>query len=132
MEEKSYKKHRGGVCDINYHLVWVSKRRSCVLVGLIEHRLKHILEAKSTEIGIKIEKMEVMPDHVHLFVSCPPKISVHQIVKRFKGATSNVLRKEFPQLLKLPCLWSSSYYAGSIGFVSESVVKNYIESQKGK
>ena len=76
--------------------------------------------------------MEIMPDHVHLFVSSPPVLSPHKIVKKLKGASSNILRKEFPQLLKLPALWSSSYYVGSVGFVSESIVKNYIENQKGK
>lgn len=133
MDDKSkYNFKRGGVFNINYHLVWTPKRRKSVLVGLIEIRLRFIFESKASEIGIKIEKMEIMPDHVHLFVSAPPSISPSQIVKKLKGASSNVLRKEFPQLLKLPCLWSSSFYAGSVGFVSESVVKNYIDNQKGK
>lgn len=133
MEEKSkYKKGRGAVYNLNYHLVWTPKRRKAVLIGLIENRLKEIFLQKSTEIGVKIETMEIMPDHIHLFVSCSPSVSPSQIVKRLKGASSVILRKEFPQLLKLPCLWSSSFYAGSIGFVSESVVKNYIENQKGK
>lgn len=126
----SIKKHSGGVYNINYHLVWTPKRRKSVLVGLIIDELKDILEKKSSEIEVKIEAMEIMPDHVHLFVSAPPKISPHQIVKKFKGASSNILRKKFPQLLKLPCLWSSSYYCGTVGHVSESVVKHYIENQK--
>ena len=132
METNLYKKARSGVFNLNYHIVWTPKRRKAVLVGLIEDRLKDVLLDKSTQIGIKIEKMEIMPDHVHLFVSSNPKLSPHVIVKRLKGASSNVLRKEFPQLLRLPSLWSSSYYVGSVGFVSESVVKNYIENQKGK
>lgn len=132
MDNKLYKKQKSGVFNLNYHLVWTPKRRKAVLVGLIENRVKQIFEQKASEIGIVIEKMEVMPDHVHLFVSSSPILSPHQIVKKLKGASSNILRKEFPQLLKLPCLWSSSYYCGSVGFVSESVVKNYIENQKGK
>lgn len=132
MDNKLYKKQKSGVFNLNYHLVWTPKRRKAVLVGLIENKVKQIFEQKASEIGIVIEKMEVMPDHVHLFVSSSPILSPHQIVKKLKGASSNILRKEFPQLLKLPCLWSSSYYCGSVGFVSESVVKNYIENQKGK
>lgn len=132
MDNKLYKKQKSGVFNLNYHLVWTPKRRKAVLVGLIENRVKQIFEQKASEIGIVIEKMEVMPDHVHLFISSSPILSPHQIVKKLKGASSNILRKEFPQLLKLPCLWSSSYYCGSVGFVSESVVKNYIENQKGK
>ena len=132
MEQKQYKKHKSGVYNLNYHLVWTPKRRKSVLVGLIEHRLKQVFEQKASEIGVIIEKMEIMPDHIHLFVSSCPKLSPHEIVKKLKGSSSNILRKEFPQLLSLPCLWSSSYYVGSVGFVSESVVKNYIENQKGK
>lgn len=126
----STKKHLGGIYNINYHLVWTPKRRKPVLVGLIEQELKEVLIQKSSEIEVSIESMEIMPDHVHLFVSAPPKVSPHQIVKKLKGASSNVLRKKYPQLLKLPCLWSSSYYCGTVGHVSESVVKHYIENQK--
>ena len=68
-----------------------------------------------------------MPDHVHLFVEGGPTICVAEIV------TSHELRDEFPFLKsRLPTLWSRSYYAGSVGSVSETVVRRYIESQKGK
>jgi putative transposase len=125
------KKHLGGVYNLNYHLVWTPKYRKSVLVGLIGQDAKDIISSKAVEIGVCLESIEVMPDHVHVFVSAPPKLSPHQIVKKFKGASSNILRKKYPQLLRLPALWSSSYYCGSVGHVSESVVKHYIESQKG-
>lgn len=132
MDRKAYNKKKCGVYNLNYHIVWTPKRRKAVLVGLIEDRFKQTCEEKSREIGVSIEKMEVMPDHIHLFISAHPAISPHQIVKKLKGATSHVLRREFPQLLRLPCLWSPSYYIGSVGFTSESVVRSYIENQKGK
>lgn len=132
MDKNAYNKKKCGVYNLNYHIVWTPKRRKAVLVGLIGDRLKQVCEEKSRGMGINIEKMEVMPDHVHLFILAHPAISPHQIVKGLKGFSSHVLRREFPQLLRLPCLWSPSYYIGSVGFVSESVVKNYIENQKGK
>jgi putative transposase len=125
-------KARCGVYNVNYHLVWCSKRRKSVLVEGIANDAKEIFNEKASEMGIKIEILEVMPDHVHLFVSANPSLSPHQIVKRLKGATSNILRKKYPQLSRIPALWSSSYYVGTIGMVSESVVRNYIENQKGK
>ena len=58
---------------------------------------------------------------------------VAEIVNRFKGLTSRILRQEFPSLrTRLPTLWSRSYYAATVGAVSESVVRRYIETQKGK
>jgi len=132
MDKNAYNKKKCGVYSLNYHIVWTPKRRKPVLVGLIEERLKQVLVEKSREMKVNIEKMEVMSDHIHLFVSVHPAISPHQLIKRLKGASSHILRKEFPQLLRLPCLWSPSYYIGSVGFVSEPVVKNYIENQKGK
>jgi putative transposase len=52
-------------------------------------------------------------------------------VKRIKGRSSNILRREFPELLKLPSLWTHSYYASTVGSVSKEVVEKYIEAQKG-
>lgn len=74
-----------------------------------------------------------MPDHVHLFIESDPIYSVAEIVNRLKGASSRILRSEFPALRsRLPTLWSRSYYAGTVGAVSDAVVRRYIESQKGK
>jgi putative transposase len=70
---------------------------------------------------------------VHVFLEGPPTLGVAEIVNRLKGYTSHALREEFALLRsRLPTLWSRSYYAGSVGSVSESVVRKYIESQKGK
>ena len=65
-----------------------------------------------------VHALEVMPDHVHLFVEGDPTRCVAEIVNRLKGYTSRVLRQEFPGLRsRLPTLWSRSYYAGSVGHV---------------
>ena len=73
-----------------------------------------------------------MPDYVHLLVAALPDIAPNQIVAQVKGYTSHELRKEFPELLKMPSLWTRSFYVGSVGHTSDSVVKSYIENQKGK
>jgi putative transposase len=92
-----------------------------------------LLYQKAAELDMTIHALEVMPDHVHLFVESDPTMCVAEIVNRFKGFTSRSLRQEFVQLrTRLPTLWSRSYYAGTVGAVSEATVKRYIENQKGK
>jgi putative transposase len=79
-----------------------------------------------------VHALEVMPDHVHLFVEADPTLAVAEIVNRFKGRSSRLLRTEFPPLRsRLPTLWSRSYYAGSVGHVSAETVQAYIAAQKG-
>src|SRR5215469_783452 len=97
---------------------WCPKYRRKVLVGDVEQRLEHILYATAQQYGVLIETMEVRPDHVHLFVSSDPTRCVAEIVNRLKGASSRILRGEFPHLKsRLPTLWSRSYYAGTVGHV---------------
>ncbi len=119
--------------NIGYHLIWCPKYRRPVLVGEIEKRLKELLKTKAEEIGIEIVEMEVMPEHVHLFVKTKPTASPHWIIQQLKGYTSRVLRQEFPKLrTRLPSLWTRSYYVESVGHISEETIKRYIEEQKGK
>ena len=128
-----YKISQGCVYNINYHLVWCPKYRKSVLIGSVADDLRKLIEAKAEELGIEIGGLEIMPDHVHLFVSAKPTLPAHYIVQQFKGVTSHELRNKYEHLRKkLPALWSRSYYVGTAGFVSDTVIKNYIANQKGK
>jgi putative transposase len=128
-----YRKNAGAVFSLKYHIVWCPKYRKKVLVDAVEVRLKNVLLATAAQYGVLIEAMEVLPDHVHLSVSSDPTRCVAEIVNRLKGTSSRILREEFPHLRsRLPTLWSRSYYAGTVGHVSESTVKMYIENQKGR
>lgn len=128
-----YAKNAGAVFSLKYHVVWCPKYRRPVLAKPVDVRLKALLQQKATGLGLTIHAMEIMPDHVHLFVEAGPTICVAEIVNGLKGFTSHALREEFPFLKsRLPTLWSRSYYAGSVGSVSEAVVRKYIEGQKGK
>ncbi len=87
----------------------------------------------AAELPATVHALNIMPDHVHLFVEANPTRSVAEIVNRFKGRSSHDLRAEFPSLKsRLPTLWSRSYFAGSCGAVTEASIKRYIEKQKGK
>lgn len=120
------------VFNIGYHLIWCPKFRRKALVGDIETRLRELLFEKAAEIDVRIAKLEIMPDHLHLFVKTKPTNAPHYIVQQFKGYTSNFLRSEFPHLLKMPSLWTRSYYCESVGHISEKTVLKYIEEQKNK
>ncbi len=131
MVSRRWKRSNKSVFNVGYHLIWCPKYRRNVLAGSVETRLKELLVQKAGELGTSIEKMEVMPDHVHLFVKADPTMSPHFIVQQLKGYTSRTLRQEFPTLRsRLPTLWTRSYYVESVGHISESVIKKYIEDQK--
>ena len=128
-----YTKSRSATYNLGYHIIWCPKYRRKVLVGEIAERLKVLLKEKATEIGLVIENMEVLPDHVHLLVKCDPTDSPQYIVGQLKGYTSFKLRSEFPELKsRLPTLWTRSYYVESVGHISQATIKKYIEEQKNK
>jgi len=117
--------------NIGYHIIFCPKYRRKVLTNGIDERLKSLLNEKADELEITIEEMEVMPDHVHLFVRSKPTISPHEIVKGLKGYSSSVLRKEYPELKKrLPSLWTRGYYVESVGHISSATIAQYISEQK--
>jgi putative transposase len=120
------------IYNLGYHLVWCPKYRRNILNGKIKDRLIELFIKKSKEIDTTIEDMQINGDHVHLFVKSSPVNSPHFIVQHLKGMSSNILRKEFPELLKMPSLWTRSYYCESVGFVSEKTIKQYVQNQKNK
>jgi putative transposase len=128
-----YTQNSGAVYSLKYHIVWCPKYRRPVLVDEIADRLRVLLTEKSAELGMIIHALEILPDHVHLFVESDPTRCVAEIVSRFKGYTSHVLRDEFPSLRsRLPTLWTRTYFARSVGHVSAATIQRYIDDQKGK
>ena len=95
-------------------------------------RLHEIIFELVKEHGWRLIALEVMPDHVHMFINSPPHESPSQIAKWVKGRASNILRKEYPQLKKLPTLWSPSYFVATTGQVCTDVIRKYIENQTSK
>ena len=100
-----------------------------MLIGQVRDRLEQILRGVAEEKGIEILNLSISPDHLHLFVSCYPRLPVHKIVKAFKGRSSRILRQEFSHLLKLPSLWTHSYFVSTAGNVSSVTIQKYIEDQ---
>ena len=124
-----YGHSRNQVYLINYHLVWCPKRRKPVLVGGVKSRLVQIMKEVAKEKGVEILALEVRPNHLHMFVSAYPQLQIHKLVKALKGRSSHHLRREFPHLLKLPSLWTNSYFVSTAGNVSSKTIQRYIEAQ---
>ncbi len=129
------KRTKGAVYNLNYHLVWCPKYRRKILTGAVATRTAEILKEIADRWKLGIIAQEVMPDHIHLFVSAPPKFSPAKLAQLFKGTTSYVLRLEFPELKKkihkAGTFWSPGYYVGTAGNVSSETIRRYIEdSQK--
>jgi putative transposase len=98
VESQEYRHFNTSVCLINYHSIWIPKQRKAVLTGPIERDLRRILEKKAEELHCLIIALEIMPDHVHLFLNSPPVMAPDQIMFRLKGHSSRVLRGSIPDL----------------------------------
>ncbi len=127
--------------NINYHIIWIPKYRKQILKGVVAKVLKTIINGQCQELGIQQLALEIMPDHLHLFVGAKPTLMPCKIVNKLKGNTSIQLRRLFPQLKYLnykyhvkqfKALWARGYYCGSAGHVSQEAVKRYIQEQMGK
>ena len=125
--------YRTSVCNINYHVVWSVKYRRKILSEDVELYLKELVQQIAADKGFTVHLFECGEgDHVHCFVSGPPKLSVTDIVKYLKGITGRKLFEQFPEIrekLWKGQLWNHSYYVETIGSVSEENIRRYIENQ---
>jgi putative transposase len=128
-----YRKGAHTVYDIKYHLVWVTKYRYQVLRGEIAERVRDIIREVCLSHEIRIIKGHVSPDHIHLFVSAPPRLSVSKIMQYIKGKSSHRLQQEYPSLRKRYWgrhLWARGYFCATAGTVTEEMIKAYIDQQE--
>ena len=128
----NYRKGSHTKFDLQYHIVWITKYRRKVLTGNLKERLQMILLQVCEQNNIIILKGKVMEDHVHLMVSCTPKISVSKIIQLMKGRTSKMLQDEFPNIKKKywgQHIWGTGYFVRIVGAVTDEMIRNYVESQ---
>lgn len=120
--------------NIAYHFLWIPKYRRKILTGDIQKRTKEIIQQTCDNNQWKLIALETDIDHVHCFVSAPPRWSPARIVGTLKGSTSYILRREFPKVIKLcgrKCLWTQAYYVGTAGNMSSKTIIRYIEECQG-
>lgn len=114
-----------------YHIIWCPKYRRPVLSDGIDARLKEVLFDVARDMDFNIKALEVMPDHVHIFIDLDPRVPPHKAIKTMKGRSARILREEFPCLkTRMPSLWTRSYFLCSVGHVNENTIQKYINAQK--
>lgn len=126
-----YRRDEHRVHLVVYHLVWCPKRRKAVLKESIAKDCEQVMREKALVKGWEILDLAIQPDHVHLFIRVFPSDSAADVVKEMKGATASQLRRDHPSLLKMPSMWTRSYFASTAGNVSQETIKRYIAAQKG-
>jgi putative transposase len=124
-----YRRDEHRVHWIAFHLVWSTKRRRKVLTGDVAKGCRRLIEHKCAERGWGILNLDVKSDSVHLHVMVWPTDSAFEIVKSCKAVTSHELRLKYPDLLKLPSLWTRSYFASTAMSVSAETFMQFMEAQ---
>lgn len=129
-----FKRTSHAVYDIKYHLVWIPKYRRKTLTHEIRIRLRGIFYQIAEEYEFQIEEQQVKEDHVHLFVSAPPRYSPAKLVNIIKSISARQIFKEFPGLRRR-CwnkkLWADGYFVRAVGDkVTAEVIERYIRNQK--
>jgi putative transposase len=121
--------------SIAYHFVWLPKYRRRVLTGEVQVEVKRLLQESADRHGLTILEQETDEDHIHVFISAPPRFSPSFIANLLKGYSSRYLREKFPHLKKV-CgkqqLWTQTYYVGTAGNVSAEVIRRYIAESQGR
>lgn len=132
IKDAGYEKHY--VYNTHYHLIWCTKYLNQIFFNTVLAReIKDILLETAKLNEIKVEKIEVMPEHVHLLISFKPSKSGSSVVKALKGRSGRIFLKKHSEIKQSKMwgghLWSPSYYFGSVGNMSKETVEKYINDQ---
>ena len=111
-----------------YHVVWIPKYRRKFLYGTIKKLIVYALKEKSERMNVEIIECEIMPDHVHLFLSIPVTQSISKVVGQLKGYSSFFVRDNL-DLRNHKAFWGRSYFCESVGHISEQTIVTYIQNQ---
>lgn len=125
-----------GVYDTRYHLVWAPKYRKWVLQGAVRERVRELFLEIAEHHGFEIEELEVDKDHVHVFLSFPPKCSIGQVVGLLKAVSAREIRAGFPEVRQQLWggeFWEDGYVVRTVGDkVTADVIKTYIRFHEAR
>jgi putative transposase len=129
----SVKRTSHAVYDLKYHMVWGPKYRKMILRGDLAKRLREVFGEIAERYEFEIDTMEVKEDHVHLFLTAPPRYSPAGVVQIIKSISAKVVFEEFPEVKKQLWggeFWSDGYFVRSVGDkVTSDVIRRYIKHQ---
>jgi putative transposase len=129
---KAYRHGPHTVFEIHLHIVWTTKYRRPVLTGEVGLRVRELIRQICGAHEVTIIKGHISRDHIHLFVSIPPQVTISRLVQWLKGKTAFKLLAEFPHLREKfwgRHIWARGYFCCSSGNVTDEVIKQYIEQQ---
>jgi putative transposase len=109
-----------------YHLIWGTKDRLPLILPRHEEDLYNYIIGKSEHLGCIIHRVNGMPDHIHVIVSIPPKISISEYVQKIKGSTSHYLTKKYFNSFQ----WQKGYGVYSISYKNLEIAIEYVKNQK--
>ena len=119
--------------ECKYHIVFIPKYRKKAIFGQIRKELGDVFRRLARQKESVIEEGHLMPDHVHMMISIPPKYAVSDVVGRIKGQTASMLRKKFEWLDKVywkeNIVWSPGYFVATVG-LDEKMILNYVKYQE--
>lgn len=113
----------------DYHIVWTPKYRGAVLRDMfIKQELKRMFKFIAQWKQLQLHAWHIGDEHIHLFLSIPPKYSVAYVIQILKGKSSAWLKKKTKKFPK-GTLWARGYYVSTVG-LNEYQTKNYILNQQ--
>jgi putative transposase len=122
--------------DTKYHLVWTPKYRRWVDRKDLRSRIEEIFQEIASNHQMEIDRIEVSTDHVHIFLSFPPRYSIARVVGMFKSISASIVFEQYPKIRKELKLWQSNfwergYFVRTVGDeVTAEVIRKYIEYHK--
>ena len=127
-----YRRLSHATYDCRYHIVWITKYRFKIITKDIEVALKWAIKEVCDWKDIEILEGSVQEEHIHLYLSIPPKYSISDCLKWIKGKTAERLLKKFPELEKKYWgrhLWARGYFVSTVG-ITDDVIREYIQKQR--
>ena len=117
--------------ECKYHVVFIPKYRRKVLYGELRKHLGEIFRKLAEQRECRVEEGHLMPDHVHMLISIPPKYSVSHIVGFLKGKTALYVANKYARKRKFRGyhFWARGYFVSTTGY-NEQVVRRYIRDQE--
>ena len=114
-----------------YHIVWIPKYRQKKLFGELKADVREIIKQLCAYKQVELIEGAVCADHVHISVKIPPKMSVSSFMGYLKGKSALMIYDKHPQQRGKwsKGFWARGYYVSTIGNVTESVIKKYIQEQ---
>ena len=119
--------------NCTYHIVFIPKYRRKIMYGEVRKAIGEILRKLCEMRGVTLIKGSVSKDHIHMYVSIPPKFAVSEVMGYLKGKSALMLFDRYPQYREKTSgrnFWARGYYVATVGNVNEETIVKYIKEQE--